>query len=179
MQMLVKSEDQVCDRLCPIVRTLRAPWHELRSRWYLTEVRCSVSGLAGWYSRVAFLVNEATPLEKASCSTADQLVPNFLHTTMTQEMQKQKRRLAALAPPAKRARQDGVVMDGVSGGRVGGGELVRLRFAARRGQCAFAGVIAPDDARKVEYTRQQVAALEDPFVEAPPVPAPIRRVRTW
>jgi len=36
---------------------------------------------------------------------------------------------------------------------------------------------APDDAKKVQYMREQVAACEDPFEVEPSVPAPIRRVR--
>jgi hypothetical protein len=52
--------------------------------------------------------------------------------------------------------------------------MSRLRLAR---VVRVAGSIAPDDAKKVQYTREQVAACEDPFEVEPSVPAPIRRVR--
>jgi hypothetical protein len=52
--------------------------------------------------------------------------------------------------------------------------LFRLRMTR---VALVAGSIAPDDARKVQYTREQVDACGDPFEVVPSVPAPIRRVR--
>jgi hypothetical protein len=68
------------------------------------------------------------------------------------------------------------------------GMLCSIRvLKVRRCACLFrwrmtrvahvAGSIAPDDARKVQYTREQVDACGDPFEVEPSVPAPIRRVR--
>ena len=39
------------------------------------------------------------------------------------------------------------------------------------------GPTTPDDAKKIQYTWEQVDTCGDPFEERPSVPAPIRRVR--